>query len=397
MTRSISLAQQNRLSGSLIIVAGFSVQTLGCSLTISPEEYVSTELTGGGGSGASSHTLVITGGRRDHDDKFPFGRAITAVWTAPLYADGTVGSFTGAAALAYPLEHHSAAVRQGVLHVAGEGIELGSGPAKTLGVVFQTDISQGPPQTWSTTAVPAVDHETGGCRQECAFRTAAIGDTHFYFIGGGECGEMGAQYKAAYDDVWVGLLDDPTSTQEQTSTLPEGRFGHSSVTYGSWVYAIGGATADGSQELPLTSILVAQANGASLGAWTEAGNMPPATEPLEFRNHASIVINDQLYIVGGAESAAIYRASLDTGTGALGAWQTAGQLADVTAVEGAALVHQPPYLYVIGGGQRLDPTDHLQPHSTVQFAEVAADGSLPGFTQTTELPLAVGFAGAVSF
>lgn len=218
-----------------------------------------------------------------------------------------------------------------------------------------------------------------------------------------------------------------------TAALPEGLVSSSTVTYGDFVYVVGGKNssenaiatiygarlkADGGLEnwsvvgqLPLPLYLhAAVAAGDALyviGGWdgkvtrAEVWRAPFLSDgrvggwtampayPITFDLHDAAVLNGRIYVAGGWNGThaqqAVYAAKLE-GSG-LGPWQRAGDLPQ--ALYRLAVASDGQHLYVTGGY-----TAAGQPSAAVYMAAANSDGSLTGW-QSDTLPTAVFYHKAV--
>ncbi len=122
-----------------------------------------------------------------------------------------------------------------------------------------------------------------------------------------------------------------------------------------------------------------------LSAWTQAGNYPnPIVQP------GAVVLNDRLYVLGGATNATVDTvryASID-GDGAIGAWQTAPSLPQPLYRHAVTAYNN--VIYVVGGFN----SSTNQASSAVYYARVNSNGSL-GPWQSASLPNARSYHRAV--
>jgi len=157
------------------------------------------------------------------------------------------------------------------------------------------------------------------------------------------------------------------------ATLAMARTGHTSTIIGNSIYVIGGAQRDGTK---LSSIerAVIQPDG-SLGPFAI---VPGVTLATARSGHTSEVIGNTLYVIGGDAGSAVPLGDLERAV-----IQPDGTLGPFTAVSGVKLVtvrhsHRSVVmgsgLYVLGG------TGSAGVSGSVEYAPIAADGSLAPFT-----------------
>jgi hypothetical protein len=158
----------------------------------------------------------------------------------------------------------------------------------------------------------------------------------------------------------------------ETTPLPSARSVSCVAAYGNRLYATGGSFETVAKVDVVTSQI--QANG-TLGAWTAMTDLPTATR---WHGCAVDTTNPSLYVVGGdnATSArdAVYRASINVATGALGPWVVQPSLP--AARRGAGVVWTAGTLYVIGG----EEGDGFQLKDTVFRASTTITGIPGGWT-----------------
>lgn len=154
----------------------------------------------------------------------------------------------------------------------------------------------------------------------------------------------------------------------------------SSFVYKNKVFVTGGSPTVLSPT-PVTSIYTANINNdGSLGEWV----LNATTLPIGLHQHASIIIKNRLYLIGGFNSVAgtsssVYRATLSE-TGELGNFTSSGYLPEPLDDVRVAVIGQ--YIYTIGGGVGLFSSTNKIYRSTIN-----ADGSLSAWTQYGTLPI----------
>lgn len=159
------------------------------------------------------------------------------------------------------------------------------------------------------------------------------------------------------------------------TALPTARSGHAAVTSNGFVYVTGGLTQGGSN---LDEVLVAPVNSpGTLGPFVTAANRFTSGR----YQHASVVYNGTLYVIGGAEwGGSQYLGDLQASrlgpTGQPGPFQRVALLSNADARSNHCAVAANGYLYLAGGQGQTRKSDVL-------IARINGDGSLGTFTQLT--------------
>ncbi len=228
------------------------------------------------------------------------------------------------------------------------------------------------------------------------------------------------------------IAGDTEPWQTSTNTLPDARLSAASVTVNGYVYEIGGQASDNN---PSSTVYKSHLNtDGSIGAWTTETSLP---EPIYqfsavaannyiyvfgglrsdhypntnlYYTHVSadgsldgwntttlpnprivanvIVVNNYVYVVGGADPATFdatpytYYAQLN-GDGTLGTWNVSPNLLPDQSLY-ANIVTRNNYIYVIGG---LNNATALSPVPSVYYTHVNTDGTIdPWSTSSNSLP-----------
>ncbi len=163
-----------------------------------------------------------------------------------------------------------------------------------------------------------------------------------------------------------------------TTTLVTARGWGTAVRTGSWVYVLGGRNAGLTAEPTIERAPIA-ADG-TLGAFSAVSGL----QMLKPRfGHQSVVIGGYVYVLGGfsgawcapaPQLATVERAPIGA-DGTLGAFEDAGVSMTVARTAFGVTVSG-NYLYVVGGDTVLSD---MQDVSTVEYAPIAADGTLGAF------------------
>jgi N-acetylneuraminic acid mutarotase len=161
-----------------------------------------------------------------------------------------------------------------------------------------------------------------------------------------------------------------------TTPLPEERFGARAVTYGNWIYVVGGSRASG-ELIERSQVWYASVSAdGTVGNWASTTSIPYAAT-----GHYSFVCNGRIYTFGGWTGynwvKEVYYSEINS-DGSLGPWTSTTPLPQYTR-EARAVAHG-GRVYVLGGYS--DNT----PRSAVYYADVASDGSIGNWQVTTHLP-----------
>jgi len=168
----------------------------------------------------------------------------------------------------------------------------------------------------------------------------------------------------------------------QTTSLPDGYFGHSLAYSSGYVYQVGGASANNGF-VDGTNVFYAQVHSdGTIGSWISATPLP---EPVFF--HAGVAANGFVYVLGGEHfipdngitiTNTVYYAKINP-DGSLGTWQTANPLPQILDFLSASVWNNT--IYVAGGG-----TDTILV-SNVYSAQIQLNGSLSSWTTQNSLPI----------
>lgn len=178
---------------------------------------------------------------------------------------------------------------------------------------------------------------------------------------------------------------DQAGGARQTSRLSIARSGATSVIVKDYLYLLGGSGGG----LPLSSIERAAINAdGSLGMFAAV----PVVLVTPRAGHASIVVGDYLYVLGGSGSggalASVERAPIAV-DGSLGAFATVSSTSLTVPRKLASTAVIGTWLYVFGG----KGTDTLR---TVERAQIHLDGSLGAFAAVPDVALVIAREGHTS-
>lgn len=158
-----------------------------------------------------------------------------------------------------------------------------------------------------------------------------------------------------------------------TTALPVSINSHDAVSYGSFIYSIGGNT---------TTVNFASVNSTgSLGSWATTTALSR-----DIARHKAAVYNDFLYVTGGSNSSegglattTVSYVSINS-TGSLGSWATTTPLP--LAVENHGILAYNDFLYVFGGNNSgLEAS-----YANVYYAPINSTGSIGSWRTGSTLP-----------
>lgn len=296
--------------------------------------------------------------------------ALSSVESATINADGSLGAFTVAtgAGLKTARQGHTSVMIGHYLYALG-GVSLGNSYLNSVErAMIHRDGSLD-----AFVIVPDVVLATARANHT----SAVIGST-LYVLGGydGKGALGGLEQASIIPDGLVGPFTNVVGT-----TLFTARSGHTSIVLGEYLYVIGGLGSDGA----LTSVerAVIRVDG-SLGTFAVT---PEATLAAANNRHASTIVGNYLYVLGGLNNKYLngaLRATINT-EGVLGAFTTIPATLAL-ARQGHASLTIGRYLYVIGGSSG---STYL---NSVERAMINADGSLGAFAIVPGVTLVTGRA-----
>ena len=156
----------------------------------------------------------------------------------------------------------------------------------------------------------------------------------------------------------------------QTNHLPIQVLSPVAVTYDGYIYVTGGLLGAGYNK----NVYVAQLSNGTVGTWSTAVN----TLPIEVYFSTAQVYDGYLYIVGGQYSGGVssdvFTAPLSS-SGGIGSWTTITSSLP-QSVERMTSVINNGYLYILGG-------DNGGQLNTIYYSALGANGALGGWTTST--------------
>ena len=198
---------------------------------------------------------------------------------------------------------------------------------------------------------------------------------YLYVLGGFGDGQGGC---FMYDDVYVAEIGQQGVPGSWENTTPmEVRQEWMSVHfYNDRAYIVGGISGCGGPILN-TSWSAPVGGDGMLGAWT-----PEAELPHSLWYHSSILIDNQIYLIGGRvnfngtqQSLNIYEGAIDPCDGVISEWIDVGDLPD-DFVSGLGAVYSPAVseVYLIGGANPSTPTANVWTTADICPADFNNDG-----------------------
>jgi N-acetylneuraminic acid mutarotase len=295
------------------------------------------------------------------------GAALSDVQYAPINANGTIGTWTATTSFTTARYGHTSVAYNGYLYVLGGT----NGSTKYNDVQYAPINANGTIGTWTATT---------------SFTTARYGHTsvayngYLYVVGG-----FGATPDLS--DVQYALVNanGTIGTWTATTSFTNGRYGHTSVIYGGYLYVVGGNPM-GSGAVGDVQYALVNANG-TIGTWTATTSFTVAS-----KGHTSVAYNGYLYVIGGFEAVSaitdVQYSTIDS-PGVTGVFASTSAFA--TSRGGHTSVAYNGYLYVIGG--TTSPTYY----SDVQYAVINANATIGTWATTTALPAVRGYHTSVVY
>ncbi|OGX16589.1 MAG: hypothetical protein A2166_01560, partial [Omnitrophica WOR_2 bacterium RBG_13_41_10] len=336
-----SLHSSVAYNGYLYVIGGYAGVS---DITFSSIEYA--PINADGSLGSWSSTTSLTTGRYSPASVAYNGylyvmggwngtNAISNVEYAPIYYDGTIGSWLPTSPLVVARRLHSSVAYNGYLYVTGG----------TLSSVEYAPINaNGTVESWlPTTTLP-----------ESLSQNASVAyNGYLYVLGGTSSNDV--YYNSINTDGSLGATWFATTDLPLASTT-----GNFAVAYNGYLYLIdGGSTTGRVDYAPI------QSSGA-LGSWVSTNSLL-----LPRRFHSSVAYNGYLYVTGGivdgTYSSTVEYAPIIKRGGTLGSWNTTTSL--VSSTSSIAAVAYNGYLYVTGG-------NYLAPRDWVDIASINSNGTL---------------------
>ncbi len=331
-------------------------------------QYVGTWTTGTSLPGALAYSQAIVTSNRVYLLGGINGSGLVAtVYTAPINADGTLGSWTTGTSLPVTLGMSQAIVTSNRVYLLGGH---NGGYAST---VYTAPINaDGTLGTWATgTSLPGA----------LAYSQAIVTSNRVYLLGGFN----GSAYVATV--YTAPFTTDFTSNGWTTGTsLPVGFSDSNAIVTSNRVYLLCGFAAGGVGYTPAVYTAPINADG-TLGTWTTGTSLPTAvlySQP--------IVTFNKVHLLGGylpsstGYTSTVYTASINA-DGTLGSWTTGTSLPGALAYSQAIVTSN--RVYLLGG---INGSGYV---ATVYTAPINADGTLGTWATGTSLPGALARSQAI--
>ena len=252
------------------------------------------------------------------------GAPSATVYTAPINADGTLGTWTTATALPGTVYYSQAIVTKNRVYLLG-GVINGAFSSTVYTAPINTD---GTLDTWTTaTALPGT----------VADSQAIVTNSRVYLLGGQINGTASATVYTAPINT-----DGTLGTWTTATALPGTVTGSQAIVTKSRVYLLSGFINGAHSSTVYTAPINAD---GTLGTWTTATALPTTVTDSQ-----AIVTNSRVYLLGGAINAAysstVYTAPINA-DGTLGTWTTATALPGTVAYSQAIVTKN--RVYLLGG------------------------------------------------
>jgi len=266
------------------------------------------------------------------------GTALGTVESAPINANGTVGSFTPNTSLPFTTTNGQYAAYNGYIYsISGK---VNSSRANTIYYAAVNNGGLGASGNWATNGTSISGAYSSGWSSGRLFASGG----YLYTVGGYDgTNALNTTYSAP-----INAADGTVGSWTAKTTLNSARYNFALSVYNGYVYASAGVGSGGD----LNSVEYAQINsGGGLGSWTSA-TMNTGGGSVSVRGLVSgAAYNGYLYVLGGLHSGTsysdVYYASLDASTGAVGTW--ASTTSFTTARNSQSSFAYNGYLYILGG------------------------------------------------
>ncbi len=230
----------------------------------------------------------------------------STIFTAPINADGTLGTWTTAGNLPSALSHSSAIVTRNRVFLLG-----GHNVSATISTIFTAPINaDGTLGTWTT---------AGDLPSALTISSVIVTGNRVFLLGG-------HNGSAVISTIFTAPInaDGTLGTWTTAGNLPSALHSSSAIVTRNRVFLLGGW--NGSAHISTIFTAPINADG-TLGTWTTAGNLPSVLS-----NSSAIVTRNRVFLLGGFNESAristIFTAPINA-DGTLGTWTTAGDLPSV--------------------------------------------------------------------
>ncbi len=335
---------------------------------------------GSSGCAAANGFLYVVGGYTGS------GTADGAVLYNTISTSGTIGgtwttSTTDPAHInaAYTPIHNGVFIYGNNIYSVGGDFSSGSGANHNIGAYYAPINSDGSLGTWVATSSLLAGSNYSG-------RGYALVGSYIYAMGGVVNSSGTVQSAVEYTVI---NSDGTLGTWTATTALPAALGDPGGATINGCLYAIGGEDGTSTSQKTVYSACPSANGSIAAGAWKTTTQLVTATT-----DGGTVGYNGYLYFVGGWSTVAVknveYAAVNNGGSGITGTWTTSVHTM-TTSREGVASVAYNGYLYVMGGSNGTTYT------ATVEYASLAADGSIGTWASASTMLAGRRFSGAVAY
>ncbi len=206
----------------------------------------------------------------------------SAVYSAPINSNGSVGSWTTQAHSLPQTEYYATSITyNGYIYViAGTG----SGIPDYVNTVYSAQLTSGTVSSWTT---------SGNTLPTALSGTTAVTNNGYVYVIGGQNNSSSQVATVYYAQLNSGSVGSWTTS---SNSLPVAEDGMTASTYGGYVYIAGGQNAS---SVNVNTVYSAPLNSnGTVGSWTTSSNSLPSTPFLL----TSVAYNDYFYVLGGYNS-----------------------------------------------------------------------------------------------
>ena len=252
------------------------------------------------------------------------GTFSSTAYTAPISADGTLGTWTAATSLPGTVSQPQAIVTKDRVYLLGGY----TGSASSSTVYTAPILADGTLGTWTTaTSLPGTVYGS----------QAIVTKDRVYLLGG----IINDAYSSTVYTAPI-LADGTLGTWTAATSLPGTVYYSQAIVTKDRVYLLGGYTGSASSSTVYTAPINAD---GTLGTWTTATSLPGTVGYSQ-----AIVTKDRVYLLGGyinnASSSTVYTAPI-LADGTLGTWTTATSLPGTVSRSQAIVTKD--RVYLLGG------------------------------------------------
>jgi hypothetical protein len=316
---------------------------------------------------AAGNGLAISFAANGYMYVIPGSTGSSAVQYAPIYADGSLGTWVATTAFTTARNGPGAAFYNGFIYVGG---------GDNGGVLSDIQYAQiqATPGNIATTSW----NLDGGTSFTTARSSNATVIYHGYIYVSGGCGQGACgQTDDLFQDVQYAPInaDGSIGTWASTSSFTTGRHSHGMVAYNGWMYLTGGFREVLGND---NTVQIAQINNnGTLGAWSTSAN----TFTTARAAHGTVAYNGFLYIMGGQQTdgtslSSTQRAAINT-DGTIGTFSSTTTVLNQVRSRFLSFVHN-GFLYVVGGCDSFSGGDCTNTRNDIRYIAIQSNGDLTG-------------------